>query len=537
MLLQTSARCPWSVPVPLSPGRFVSLLPRHQSCNRTTEQHDRAAFAVPEALPPKSLGFADHRLDPRGGGPRLAGASRSVFHGAHYLRGVGRTPLAGNWADRRDAARATGHLPVSVALRELVASVYARARGLDGGAVACEGILVAPLERRLAEPLARVAARTDARPVACDRHLQAISVRPGNFARWTNLLWLAQRTPATVEGILELAWACEHFAEVRDRLDHNRPRLADCSPTTIAEALGRAVARGFAALEARLRAGIFDAGELTVDGRVLDRGRATILGEPLIGRLEFRRSASARTPATFGAALVEHADRVADFLACLDDRLAYLERRAEIPQVAIFVGQWRAALTRTFAPPHPVSHRPTLATAIERLVRELGTPPRTGEQLSATLLGLAPDRASSTAIGLRIPPTIAEARARFTLAAGAPGPQSPDAAEHRRLLSELYAELDGTTDVGDYLDRLRRWISDLERAVAPRPRDVRATDHDCPSRSGREVARQPSPMSGGAQPVGAAPGGAERVRHVSPRPHPREGVCSFTRDSQESQPG
>ncbi len=476
--IQASVRSPWSAAVPLQAGRFVSLFAKHQSCNRITDFAALASFGVPQPLAPTNLGFADYQLDPQYAGPRRQGAGRAVFHGAYYLKGAGRTPLALDWHDHRDAPLTTGHLPPSAGLRELVVSRYLRAKGLAQHVVACEGLLIAPLARELGEPLVRAYARRGIQLAPSDLHMQAISVKPANFARWSNILWLAHQTAPEPESVLEFAWLCEHFALARGPREHNLPHPETCSPSTIAASLSAALSRGFAALETCFRHGLYLGGigheDVTLDGRILDLETPLISGEALLCKHSTAPASAelGRSGRPFGIEFLLYARTVRRALETLDARLGVLERRAACPGVAVFLGQLRASLSAEFGSSHPIHNAQSMRAGLTQVYRETGAP-------DALISRVIDAQVAHIDHQLELPPLSARRvatsfaatapglRTELTILEGAPGLRSTQAAAERELLFELYTELDSITDPARYLSRLRSWIGRIDAEVRP----------------------------------------------------------------------
>src|SRR6185503_15417644 len=77
------------------------------------------------------------------------GSGRSGLHRGKYLKGVGRTTLAGQWARPDAVYHGTGHLMASSGIRELVVTRYLESKGLGPTIVGCEGLLLAPLDPAL----------------------------------------------------------------------------------------------------------------------------------------------------------------------------------------------------------------------------------------------------------------------------------------------------------------------------------------------------------------------------------------------------
>ena len=483
--LQSSTRAPWSAAVPLQAGRFESLLPEHRGCNRITDFSAYAPFSVPSAEPPPMLGFADYQLEPQYPGRRRQGAGRAVFYDGYYLKGTGRTPLALNWIDRGDSAHATGHMSPSAATRELVVSRYLRAKGLGAHIVACEGLLLAPLDPALADPYRGYYAEQGIPLAPSDQSMQAISVKRADFARWSNLWWLAQHSAGSPDDLLEFAWLTEHFASVRGPDELALPHTRDCTPSSIAAALGAAFERGLASFEAFYRGGVFWGSyhnNFTLDGRFLDLELPLIVGEPLFCKHATRgpkaRAGLAEPPVAhrgraFGTEILFYLRQLRNVLDCLDSRLGFLETATFSAEVRTFIVQLREALRAAFDGLHPLRDRGAQAELLAGLYAETGASDSAVAGLVAVQLAEEHDKRSPPALpGVLAPLDTAPVEAGVDIdvivMAGAPGPRSPQAAEERALLLAVYSELDQIREPQAYLERLEAWLGVIEREVRPR---------------------------------------------------------------------
>lgn len=174
-------------------GNFVSLYEKHNDLAWVTEPQLRtgpfrtgADFSGWEGT-----AFADFQVQPANPVFHL-GSARSVHFGNHYLKGMGLTPLFP--VREFDFYHGSGHLLPSAAAREYLVSVWTRRIGLASSIIPCEGLLVAEMPPQLAG-IARsiygnVTDSTNQGMPPCDGILQAISVKPSGFVRFTNFSWL-----------------------------------------------------------------------------------------------------------------------------------------------------------------------------------------------------------------------------------------------------------------------------------------------------------------------------------------------------------
>jgi hypothetical protein len=278
---------PWNIPVPLKRGDFVGRRLDDGAYNVTVDLGAIRPFArraVPQIM---AMGCCDMQTNPDVNARGRLGAGRSVFYLGQYLKGVGRTQLAGNWADPSDAYHATGHLAASAAAREYLVSRYLAARGLSATIVPCDRILARRFRRHEAmEAVAPAGAPGSVAPV--DRRLQALTVKQGGFARLSNFLYALDRGGLHPDSLLEVLRLLHRFSA--EPLA-SPPAFEECTPRTLARQIVAAVMRGLRNFGDYMRAGVFW-GSLhnnsAADGRFLDMETPTIVGGPMLGLFEWR---------------------------------------------------------------------------------------------------------------------------------------------------------------------------------------------------------------------------------------------------------
>jgi hypothetical protein len=291
---------PWMVPVPVRASRFVPLAREHARFNVET---------FPGALGP----FGAH--DGRGPGPDVLhcdlqdnpdisfrgrlGSGRTGVYGGKYLKGVGRTPLAGNWADPGDLYHHTGHFRASGAVREYLVSVYLEARGCGAAVNPCEGVLVAPRADALRGYLADREREEDGpHPWRSDLSLQALTIKGADFVRYSNLLWLANHLDFYRSGGEATTSFTRFLVELVEAMDPGRTP-EQTSPESIVDAFLRSVERGLDSLHRFWSLGVSWASlhnNFAVDGRFLDLEAPVILGAPLLGVIEAEPCRELRLP-------------------------------------------------------------------------------------------------------------------------------------------------------------------------------------------------------------------------------------------------
>ena len=288
MLIQ-SDNCPWNVPVPVEPGRFVSVFPEHEQFN--VQVTSSQPFGCDETrYPAESLLFADLQSSLHCHVTGRLGSGRSGFFRNRYLKGVGRTPLAANW-NNRDFLHNTGHLAASSAIREYVVSRYLTDMGCEDSIVGCEGVLLAELDPRLRNyERMQYRGKEGGQLAPVDRYLQAISVKRGGFARQSNFLWMLSRlTPATIDrGRTGLGTFCELLIAALTPPGEAAPLLSESTPASMAALLRDSVARACEQFSRWFDKGVWWGSfmnNFTIDGRFLDLETPALLGGPCFGYL------------------------------------------------------------------------------------------------------------------------------------------------------------------------------------------------------------------------------------------------------------
>ncbi|PRQ08585.1 hypothetical protein [Enhygromyxa salina] len=348
---------PWMIPVPLRRSRYTALAPELASANVEVDLGAIGAFGVGARGPVDALGWADLQRCPNASSRGRLGSGRAVYVGGRYLKGVGRTPLAGNWVWLDDCYHHSGHMLVSAAVRELLVTRYLAGAGAEHTIVPCEGILVAPLDAALVD-FGDVAFADDggaAILVAADRRCQAISSKPGDFMRASNLVWLLDDI------------GCED-AMVRLRgflraLDHGLGGSGDptLTPTELVDRLEAGVARGAEHFRRFVELGVYwgsFANNFTLDGRFLDLEVCTVFERPTPGLLISRagpthavRRCDLRQFVGFGVVhLLEQQRRFAEHLR---RRLTELRRDARPASAALrgYLGQLVSLLDARLSDP------------------------------------------------------------------------------------------------------------------------------------------------------------------------------------------
>ena len=301
-ILNDAAALSWNVPVPVRPSRFVPLRRNHAPYNVEVDLGAIGAFAVTESPRDKQgVLWCDLQDNPEQITQRRLGSGRAGVYKGRYLKGVGRTTLAANWADPSDTDYNTGHLHLSGAIREYLVSEYLAAKGCGRTIVPAEGLLVRRRCRRLKEHIEsrlkqyRRASGAHSEALG-DLHLQGLTVKPAGFARYSNVLWMLHRIGAgsritsVVDALSILGAACDPSAAPID---------AALSPAKVAERLAQAVDRGWHYFYQTWSVGVFwrsTNNNFTIDGRFLDLECPVVLGRPSLALVMDGRHNTCPTP-------------------------------------------------------------------------------------------------------------------------------------------------------------------------------------------------------------------------------------------------
>ncbi len=313
---------PWNFPVPVSRADFVPLFSRHRPLNVRVDLPGIGVYDYSSRWFSRRshLMYCDFQTNPDFNNSSRLGSGRSGFFGGKYLKGVGRTPLAANWPNPGDFFHNSGHLMTSAAIREYVVTEYIRLRGAGDSINGCEGLLIGPLAPALGKfnRGMRNADGERARLGRADLRFQAITVKPAEFVRISNLVWLLSR-PATgvLADFFRLLWDGIHPGCRRDR--------SNATPMELARAFAAAVETGLDNFERYFKLGVYwgtFGNNFTLDGRFLDLEIPLIFGRPFFGVERIRR----REPEfeVLGFESYYYLTQVRAFLRYLQVQLPYL---------------------------------------------------------------------------------------------------------------------------------------------------------------------------------------------------------------------
>jgi hypothetical protein len=272
---------------------FTPLDSDHRRYAVTVQADGAEAFrSAPRGVEADELLFADLQINPDINRAGRLGSGRSGFYRGAYLKGIGLTPLAANWHRPHSVYHASGVLFPSGGVREFLVSEYVRARGRPEIVIPCTGILLAPLESQVADvSRASFAPRIQRAPdlvqrlPPVDRVLQAISVKPGGFARFSNLTWWLYQLPffASIDRLSLADFFTVLGAACGGDLD-DEP--SDTTPDALARSLAAAIETGFENLMTAWTLGVqwgSTHNNFSLDGRFLDLEVPTVLPHATLG--------------------------------------------------------------------------------------------------------------------------------------------------------------------------------------------------------------------------------------------------------------
>jgi hypothetical protein len=362
-----AASNPWMVPVPVRRSRFVAMDPSHDVHNLETDLATTGPFGLDPVHAPGELLYADLQTLPLWNPERRLGSGRAGVYRGAYLKGMGRTQLAANWADPDDRYHNTGHMLPSAAVREYLASRAMAALGLAHHICPCEGLLLAPLEHSSDALLAAMLPDAVGRFATADRRLQAITVKPADFARLSNFAWALAHVGAP-SAMGALFYRMHYFLQPPGQ----RPRDGSgSSPAAIVQALARAIERGIAGFAAYQRAGVFWgslSNNLTADGRFLDLEVPMLLLRPFLGMVAEERAAWTGHD-WFGLEVFTHVQEARAFVTALRERIRFLSRFVFVRGVTHdFTAELARELDEQLRPEHILWSRARLVDAATAVI-------------------------------------------------------------------------------------------------------------------------------------------------------------------------
>ncbi|MGH1347862.1 MAG: hypothetical protein ACRBN8_40280 [Nannocystales bacterium] len=481
--LHAHQSCAWSVPVPVERGGFTALRPDHRALDVCVDLSAIGAFRVPDpSFDGDSVLYADLQLNGEMNVRRRLGSGRAGFYKGKYLKGVGRTPLAANWAEAADTYHATGHMFASSAVRERIATVFMQARGSADLVVECEGFLLRRMPTELARGVADFERSCDGPFPACDRTLQAISVKPGDFARLSNILWLLSFIRPSPSAVADLGYRLAMYSQPPSAA---LPLASALSPDAVIAQLRDAIDRGVRNFLRHFELGIYWGSyfnNFTLDGRFLDLEVPLIHGTPFVGKLcdhttpTLSRSPEESDGTLLGIELFDFVHHVRAALQALDAMLVWKLRVARDAQVVQFLEGLLDALRSECGSTHVIHNRQALCERVTQvLVASGGAPTRVSAAVEHEYdVVFHGDVGDGPALGLtRLPDRFAppEPTRWSTAFIATQLLAEPDRRVHTlgsdaKLVNELLRELDEITDVDALLEATREAEIVLHREIS-----------------------------------------------------------------------
>jgi hypothetical protein len=282
---------PWTIPVPVRTSQFVPLDKQHSQFNIEVDlSRIRAYHANINPRGSAELLFVDLQDNPVANQRGRLGSGRAGFYRAKYLKGVGRTLVAGNWNDSADVDHATGALIASGGIREYLVTVYLHAKGLGHIINGAEGVLIRPLDRQLRyqfQERIRSLPAKDRRAnsaFSADQALQALTVKDAPFARFSNLIWLLNHVDFGSHSMLPFDEYFRTFVKALGSTACDPEILLE--PESLLDILDCTIAKTIDNFRQAWTVGVFWGSvhnNFAMDGRFLDLEWPVILGAPLPG--------------------------------------------------------------------------------------------------------------------------------------------------------------------------------------------------------------------------------------------------------------
>lgn len=278
---------PWLVAVPVKEANFEPLDPAATVHNVEVDPGVLPAFlsGATDALDGALL-HADLQTPLESCYPRMLGSGRAGYHKGAFLKGVGRTPLAANWVEPHNAYHGSGALFASAASREFLVSEYLRRAGADQTIVPCSTLLLRTLPQKLANLAREAFALESPEDLApCDHVLQAVTVKPGRFARASNIVWWLHRLPTHAhDGIERLS---QFYPALWAGLGGDYSNLnRDFDPAGLALRLVEAGERAIRYLLEAWAVGVYwgsTHNNFALDGRFVDLEVPIVFEQPTVG--------------------------------------------------------------------------------------------------------------------------------------------------------------------------------------------------------------------------------------------------------------
>lgn len=309
---------PWLIPQNLKSDKFYSLYPQHKKFNVVTDYSKLIPWN--RYLVEKNnfkIGYADtqinmHAFETIG----IFGSGRALFYKDKYLKGIGLTTLAGHWCFDKSGYHSTGAMLASSGIRELMIS-----KMLDFNKIpiiqSCEGLLIkkdkdffSKVNRKIFSSLNRSKSN---KIHNIDKECSAITVKNGDFCRYSNHVWLMSQNS------IESRWSL-HSLLSSISLDFFEGREKDISLifTKMLSFFLEGWENLLTAQKIGLCWGSFN-NNFTTRGKFLDLETYTFIGTPFIAYNELRKNKNYDASSyTMGAAHVTYLKQIYWYVQTFD---------------------------------------------------------------------------------------------------------------------------------------------------------------------------------------------------------------------------
>ena len=273
----------WWAPIPVRRSRFLPFSPRWEELNVEVAM-DRVPVRAFSGRAISEVLYFDYQTQLDGNYPGRHGSGRSGMYRGWYLKGVGITPALANWNDPGERYHGSGHLPISSALREYGITRYLASRGLQHTIVPCETLLLANMTRE--QRRQNACGLTSSQPLTtpADARMMALSVKPADHARISNIVWALDHISLKPEAVGSLFLHVDWYLRSPDE----RKRV-EGDPRQLVRAINRAFRRGWSNFESFHSAGLFwrfTQNNFTLDGRFVDLETPLLVGSPMVGMID-----------------------------------------------------------------------------------------------------------------------------------------------------------------------------------------------------------------------------------------------------------
>lgn len=376
---------PWTVPVPIKKSSFVPLNQKHKKFNVEVDLSRIATFT--DRLRPirsDQLLYSDLQTNTDVNLEQRLGSGRSGFFRGKYLKGVGRTLLAGNWNAPIDLYHSSGLLLSTAAIREYLISNYFESKNAAHLINPCEGILFKKTPKSFFNHSRRIFKGTfdiygvkTPKFAPVDSLFQAITIKNGGFCRFSNMTWWLDHFPqyhfqderAQIAFFFEIFYeALEGFSFLKSKKNLDADEIAMCFARTVEKSIHFfmdvwSMGIGWGSFH----------NNFTIDGRFLDLETPSIYPYPLVGVVlngvkvkDRQKTISTNGYQYFQCFEVIHYIRqIQYFLSFLRMKLKFLvENNLILKNEKIFTNDFLERLTFYFDKNHPIFSQKRLSDII-----------------------------------------------------------------------------------------------------------------------------------------------------------------------------